>query len=163
VAGEKNPDYSRTWFYYIAIGKDKRYYGHSTHKYVSSYEATHRNKYKQALESKNITRKLWKDLHEAGVQPKDMTLTFIEYFPCKDSNEARTREQYLCDTWKGELLNEIRCIVDAETKKREVRERVDKYYQEHTAERKQYAREYHKKHESEIREYRQQKNILSGL
>lgn len=71
------PDYSKTWLYYIQIN-DKRYYGHSTNKYVSEYQSAHRCNYRKALKKGNVTRKLWKDLQQANIQPDDLRIVFIE-------------------------------------------------------------------------------------
>ena len=106
------PDYSKTWFYYIQIGKDKRYYGHSTNQYVSRYETTHRSKYKRALEKGDFTRKLWKDFQDAGMKPEDIKLTLIEHYACKDANEARMSERYWCELYdKKKLSNSVRPII----------------------------------------------------
>lgn len=91
-------DYKNTKIYYIQVG-DKRYYGHSAQKYLSSRETKHKQAFNN---SKYAHRKVYKAMLEIGMKKEDIKCVFVESFPCANVEEARKRERYWVEQ-DGEL------------------------------------------------------------
>lgn len=158
--GKRPIDYSKTWFYYIQIG-DKRYYGHSTEKYVSLYQSHHRSLYRFAIKNNKLTRKLHKDMYTLNMTPEDINLTFIEYYKCKDINEATKREREHCESYDKSLLSNA--VVPSrtqkewyDTNKEDIKEQKKQYREANKVQIKEQVKQYYEANKEHIKEQRKQ-------
>ena len=90
------PDYAKTKIYYLDVQGD-RYYGHTTQT-LSERKSKHNSIFKV-----NTQQKVYKAVHDAGLDMKHVPIVFVENFPCNDVNEAKARERYFID--KAGVLN----------------------------------------------------------
>lgn len=81
-------DYAYTKIYYIQVG-DKRYYGHSAHKYITTRQTAHRGCLKRGCQEH-----LYKRMREIGMTEQDVKCVVVEHYPCQSKYEAMARERY---------------------------------------------------------------------
>jgi hypothetical protein len=150
-------DYKNTKIYYIQVG-DKRYYGHTAEKYLSTRESKHRSNFKQGE-----TMPLYKLLRENNMNENDIKLVFVENFPCENVEEAKQRERWWVE-YDGEL-NKLRPIItDAERL-----EYFKTYYKNNKEEKNTYSKQYRQDRLDERREkdrdyyYKNKETVLEKL
>ena len=82
------PNYQLTKIYYIPIGDNDRYYGHTTQQ-LCARKAEHKRCFEQKPD-----RKVYKKMYEMGMTADDIELILVEGFPCDNVEQARARERY---------------------------------------------------------------------
>lgn len=80
-------DYTKTKIYFIQV-KDKRYYGHTIQTLPQRLRG-HKCDY-----ARHSTRKVYQEMRAVGMTPNDITLEFVEDYPCNDKHEAKEREAH---------------------------------------------------------------------
>ena len=154
-------DYSKTKIYRIPVG-DQDYYGHTTQT-LCKRRAKHVGDFKSSP-----NRKVYKAMIELGMTADDITLLWVEDYPCKSKHEAKAREHYWIENFG--TLNKNKPYTEAYTEReymRMYREQNKDYFKAKHHERyeqnkdyfKAYYREYRQTHKDDIsvkhREYRE--------
>lgn len=93
------PDYQNTKIYYLDV-EGQKYYGHTTQS-LSSRKSKH-----NSLSKKNVNQKVYKAVHDAGLDMIDIPIVLVENFPCQNVEEAKARERWWIDKG-GELNNDL--------------------------------------------------------
>ena len=155
--------YSNTIMYKI-VCKDPTiidlYVGHTTN-FIQKRKWGHKTKYNQ---NKNCN--LYKFINENGGWD-NWDMIEIEKYPCKDANEARTRERYWYEELKATLNGQtpiqtrkdilLRSKKYYENNKEVCIKRVKEYTELHKKEKLEYAKNWRKEHREEQLEKQKQK------
>jgi hypothetical protein len=142
---KKEVDYSKTIIYKIVCNdlniKDC-YVGHTTN--FIKRKSSHKNK------SSKYNLNVYHFIRENGGWD-NWTMIEIEKYPCKDSNEARTKERY----WYEELKANLNMCKPIMTKEEHYNYQTQ-YHQEHKEEQKIKSKEYYEEHKINKIEYQKQ-------
>jgi hypothetical protein len=148
-------DYSRTIMYKIIcndLSVNFVYNGHTTDfiQRKSNHKSTCNNP-----KDRCYHLKVYKTIRENGGW-ENWTMIEIEKYPCKDGNEARTRERY----WYEQLQSNLNIIVPSRSQKEycqlnkdKIQEYKQTYYQENKAKLKYSYQIYHQENKDKIKEY----------
>lgn len=86
-------NYQNTKIYYIPVGANDRYYGHTTQP-LCNRKAVHKADFKN---HPNI--KLYKTIKDAGLIESDIELIWVEDYPCERKEQALARERYYIEQY----------------------------------------------------------------
>jgi len=164
-------DYSKTIIYKL-VCKDliitDLYVGHTTNFIERKWCHKSRSKYDNSL--------IYKTINDNGGWD-NWEMVEIEKYPCKDGNEARTRERF----WYEEInakLNSIKPITSLEeknillknykkeyyeTNKEVIKEQHKEYREQHKDTNKEYQKQYREQNKEAIKEYMKQYRLKKKL
>lgn len=86
------PNYQQTKIYVINVNEAK-YFGHTTQSFAKRRH-THIRDFENGSQ-----RKLYQAIRSAGLQMRNLELTFVENFPCSCVEEAKGRERYWIENY----------------------------------------------------------------